>query len=535
VDFTLHDVFWAGIVLAVLLLLSRIVRQNTTLFRKVFLPSSIVAGTVALLLGPEVLPGAAGWLGRTREAYPIGSLLGVVVVLSVMLLLIARLRVSGRRRMVYGALVIAAVSLFYLLGPTHVDRSPFPDRMVAVWAAIPGILINVVFAALLMGKPLPSLRRIWHHAGPQVCFGQTVAWGQYVVGILLTMLVLGPVFGLPPAAGALIEIGFEGGHGTAGGMGEAFAAAGWPEGQDLALGLATIGLVGGVIIGTILINWAVRNGTIKPGDADQVAIADLDLTGAEFGQDELDEFRRDRQREAQPTDPLSLHLGLVAVAIAFGWILLEALRWFELATWARGEDPVTIFTHVPLFPLAMIGGVIIQAVSDRLGTSHLISHRLMNRISGTALDFTIVAALGALSILAIGANLGPFLILATTGIAWSVLAVIFIAPRIIPTAWFERGVGDFGQSMGVTVTGLLLMRVADPPNESGALESFGYKQLLFEPIVGGGLFTGASVALLAAFGSLTILGVTAALMIFWIVFGLLAFGRAARENRAAGR
>jgi glutamate:Na+ symporter, ESS family len=89
--------------------------------------------------------------------------------------------------------------------------------------------------------------------------------------------------------------------------------------------------------------------------------------------------------------------------------------------------------------------------------------------------------------------------------------------------------------MGVTVTGLLLMRVADPPNESGALESFGYKQLLFEPVVGGGLFTGASVALLAAFGSGTMLAVTAAVMVFWIAFGLLAFGRQARANRAEER
>jgi glutamate:Na+ symporter, ESS family len=472
VEFSLNDVFWAGIVLAILLLVSRMIRQNTTVFRKIFLPSSIIAGAIALFLGPEVLGG----------------------------------------------------------------RSPFPEQTVAAWAAMPGILINVVFAALLMGKPLPTLKEIWHYAGPQVCFGQTVAWGQYVVGILLTMFVLGPMFGLPAAAGALIEIGFEGGHGTAGGMGEAFEAIGWPEGQDLALGLATIGLVGGVIIGTILINWAVRRGDIAPGGVQGIGgLADMDFSTAEISDRDIEQLNEDRRREAQPTDPLSLHLGLVGVAIAIGWLLLEGLRWLETVTWARGDDPVAVFTHVPLFPLAMIGGVIIQGVSDRIGTSHLISRRLMNRISGTALDFTIVAALGALSLRAIGANLGPFLILAGAGIAWSVLAVIFLAPRIIPMGWFQRGIGDFGQSMGVTVTGLLLMRVADPPNESGALESFGYKQLLFEPVVGGGLFTGASVALLAAFGSGAILAVTSAATVFWIAFGFIAFGRLARENRRRER
>jgi glutamate:Na+ symporter, ESS family len=536
VDFSLNDVFWAAIVLAILLLTSRIIRQNTTVFRRIFLPSSIIAGAIALLLGPEALPAMAGWVGAAREARPLGAVAGLVALLLVLSAVLGRLDLSRRRRIAY--LVVTALVLggFFLLGPRHADRSPFPETMVAVWAATPGILINVVFAALLMGKRLPTLRQIWYYAGPQVCFGQSMAWGQYVIGIGLTLLLLGPVFGLPAAAGALIEIGFEGGHGTAAGMGEAFAAIGWPEGQDLALGLATIGLVGGVVAGTILINWAVRRGAIRPAEVGAVgALADAELTGAEVTDEDIEELRRDRQRAAQPTDPLSLHLGLVGVAIAIGWAILEGLRLLERLTWARGDDPVAVFTHVPLFPLAMIGGVIIQAISDRLGTSHLISRKLMNRISGTALDFTIVAALGALSLRAIGENFGPFVILAGTGIAWSVFAVLVIAPRIIPTAWFERGIGDFGQSMGVTVTGLLLMRVADPPNKSGALESFGYKQLLFEPVVGGGLFTGASVALLSAFGAGPILVVTAGLMVFWIVFGFVAFGRDARSNRARER
>ena len=34
-----------------------------------------------------------------------------------------------------------------------------------------------------------------------------------------------------------------------------------------------------------------------------------------------------------------------------------------------------------------------------------------------------------------------------------------------------------GQSMGVTATGILLLRMVDPENKSGAFESFAYKQL----------------------------------------------------------
>jgi ESS family glutamate:Na+ symporter len=68
------------------------------------------------------------------------------------------------------------------------------------------VFINIVFAALFLGEAIPSPREIWRKAASQVAFGQTLAWGQYVVGMLLTIFVLVPVFGLPPIAGALIEV-----------------------------------------------------------------------------------------------------------------------------------------------------------------------------------------------------------------------------------------------------------------------------------------------------------------------------------------
>jgi len=94
-------------------------------------------------------------------------------------------------------------------------------------------------------------------------------------------------------------------------------------------------------------------------------------------------------------------------------------------------------------------------------------------------------------------------------------------PRIFPDYWFEKGIGDLGQSMGVTATGILLLRMVDPENQSGAFESFAYKQLFFEPIVGGGLFTAAAPALIARFGLGTTFLITGGLLAFWLVMGFL--------------
>src|SRR5699024_11672788 len=108
----------------------------------------------------------------------------------------------------------------------------------------------------------PSIPKIWRLAGPQISVGWSIGWGQFVVGVLLALLVITPFFGLPPMVGAFIEIAFEGGHGTAVGMAGTFEKYVFHEAYDLSIGLATVGLLSGLVIGIILINWAVRRNKI---------------------------------------------------------------------------------------------------------------------------------------------------------------------------------------------------------------------------------------------------------------------------------
>jgi glutamate:Na+ symporter, ESS family len=218
-----------------------------------------------------------------------------------------------------------------------------------------------------------------------------------------------------------------------------------------------------------------------------------------------------------------VHIGFVSLAVGIGWLMREGLVRLESATWGSGGD-VELLANIPLFPLAMLGGVAVQVVIDHSPRPDLIDRQLMNRLSGLSLDLVIVSALATLSVEAIGGALAPFLLLAAAGIVWNVGAFLLLAPRMIPQDWFARGSGDFGQSMGMTVTGLLLMRISDPPNRSGALEAFGYKQLMFEPVVGGGLFTAASLPLIAQIGPGPVLIICAVLLLVWLAIGIRVFG-----------
>jgi glutamate:Na+ symporter, ESS family len=312
------------------------------------------------------------------------------------------------------------------------DGGLFGTDVLEVWGELPGLLISIVFATLFLGERLPKVREAGRLAGPQLALGITMSSGQYVVGLLLGLLVLAPVFGLDPMAGALIEIGFEGGHGTAAGLGSTFEELGFAEGTDLALGLATVGVVSGVVVGIALINWAVRTG--------RTSLLAEDAKASLASQRGL--FERENRRPAatmtvRPAsiEPLAIHFGVVAVAVLIGQLFLSGLQWLEQALWA---DRVELFEFVPLFPLAMIGGVALQVAIDRFDRHGVVDRQMMVRIQGLALDVLIVAALATLSLQVIADNLVPFLLLAGLGVAWNIGTFLVFARRMIPEFWFER-------------------------------------------------------------------------------------------------
>jgi ESS family glutamate:Na+ symporter len=88
---------------------------------------------------------------------------------------------------------------------------------------------------------------------------------------------------------------------------------------------------------------------------------------------------------------------------------------------------------------------------------------------------------------------------------------------MLPNFWFERAIAEMGKSMGVTATGLLLLRIVDPEQETEAASAFGYKQLLHEPFMGGGLWTSTAVLLIAQQGGWLVFGISAGAIAVWAV------------------
>ena len=126
----------------------------------------------------------------------------------------------------------------------------------------PGIMINIVFAAIMLGKTLPAIRDIWDQSAGHFILGSVLSFGQFALGAFAVVFILTPLFGLTDLAGSILELSFAGGHGTIAGMGPLLADAGAPEVVDLGLDLATISMITGILGGSFLLRYAIGNDAI---------------------------------------------------------------------------------------------------------------------------------------------------------------------------------------------------------------------------------------------------------------------------------
>src|SRR5262245_61899649 len=109
------------------------------------------------------------------------------------------------------------------LGPAGMGRllggtGLFPENVFATWRQLPAHLVTLMSASLLLGEHLPPVRKIWNISGAHVIMISVMSMGQFAVGGILVWLLLEPLFGINRKAGALLEMSFNGGHGTLAGL-----------------------------------------------------------------------------------------------------------------------------------------------------------------------------------------------------------------------------------------------------------------------------------------------------------------------------
>src|SRR5262245_51212294 len=58
----------------------------------------------------------------------------------------------------------------------------FPETVFAVWRQLPGYLVIMMSASLLLGERLPPIRTLWSISGPHVIMAGVMSMGHFAVG-----------------------------------------------------------------------------------------------------------------------------------------------------------------------------------------------------------------------------------------------------------------------------------------------------------------------------------------------------------------
>ena len=364
--------------------------------------------------------------------------------------------------------------LALVFGPMGMGILPL-SRTFGTYAAV---LIVVVFAATPIGDK-PNKEAL---SGPVVggmFFNLTgIAVLQYAVGMLVTVYGLTKIYPeLPEQFGLMMATGFYGGHGTAAAVGQALEELGVANMTDLAYTCATVGLVGGILSGIVIINWGTRKGyTHYVSDPKELPV-EL-RTG--LIPPEKQQARGKVTISSICLDPLAFHLGLVLAAATGGYFMT---RYFTIFTRGFGWQHLPNGIAIPEFCTALLCGFIVNYILNKTKGHEYTDRHTISRIQGTSTDFLMISGIGSLNFRVVLDYAVPLLVVCGIGFVITWWWFIYIGGKSSFEDWFERNMMVWGHATGVTATGVLLQRVVDPDLKSRGIEDSGLADLFNRPII----------------------------------------------------
>jgi len=403
------------------------------------------------------------------------------------------------------------------LGPRGWGLVPISEG-IGTYAAV---LIVFIFAATPIGDR-PNKEAV---SGPVIggmFFNITgICVLQYAVGMLVTVYGLVHIFPeLPEQFGLLMATGFYGGHGTAVAVGNALEELGVSNMTDLANTFATLGIVGGILIGMIIINWGTRKGYTHYVDDPK---------------DLPEEFRTglipvDKQKSSGritissiSIDPMAFHLSLVLIASIIGYYITQ---YFKIFSSSLGYK-----VSIPVFCTALLGGYIVNKTLNKTGAYKYTDRNSIRRVQGTSTDFLMISGIGSLNLAVVLDYAVPIIILTVIGFAITWFWFLFVGTKTSPFDWFERNMMCWGHATGVVASGVLLSRTVDPNMESRSIEDTGLSDLYNRPlIIGLQVIPPIIMSLMPSLGGhIVAWGILAVVGIMWISAYILKWWVPSRE------
>lgn len=337
-----------------------------------------------------------------------------------------------------------------VLGKISPISIPFTSSL-PQWA---GVLVVVVCGTQFLGLEFGKINR---DVMATTFLAGTLHQTQLLVGLGITFLCGKLISNLPFVFGFMPVWGFYGGHGNAATVGVIIQEAGyWNDAVSVGITFATIGILSGVIGGMILINYGAKKGYTR-----------MKMEFSSMPVSERTGYVEEGQRavigagvtSSSVLDPLAFQICIVGLVVVTGTILRNALVSLSPA-----------MSNFPLVGAVLICSMIFGTIINKTFLKRYIDKPTMNRITGTALEYMIAAAIATTSLKIFVLYAVPLVLISIAIIALNVLICFGIGRIWLKENWFETAVGLFGQVCGVLATGLMLVKVVDPKNETVAAQ-----------------------------------------------------------------
>ncbi len=408
----------------------------------------------------------------------------------------------------------------------------------------PGWLIAVVFAGMLLERePAPASQSL-SRVARQGLMVWIIVLGQLAIGLLATWLFIQPFFDVPNSFGSLIETGFAGGHGTAAAMGEVFKhpTIDLDGGLDLGILMATCGLVYGVVSGILWINIGARRGWIHRHHRSHASqsVGELDTKSqrsaigyATISRDTIDPLLLQVLWLTLAFGiGMALQEGVAQLAAYIDGFRETASELSEAEKQLSSRLTATAVLDFPLFIYTLFGGLFVRKILAAADLGRVIDGETINRLTSAAMDILVVAAITSLNLQAVARLLVPFSVLLVCGVIWTGICLLVLARWILPRDyWFELGLINYGMSTGTTATGFVLLRVVDPELESGAAEDYALAAPLSAPFIGGGIVTVALPLLVLERAPIAISAITLIVLVTGLVIGARRWNQRQENER----
>ena len=397
---------------ACLLFVGMFLRAKVPVFRKLLLPASVIGGFVGLLLGPQVL------------------------------------------------------------GDNAILK--FSEECVTTWSLLPGVLILPIFASVPLGDGMnepPKPKGEFKRNLPKVlaslgCFGSS-AFLQSMVGFGMAFLFVTfmPGIGLYKNFGYELAAGFSGGHGTAGAIGgllQQFGVEHWEVAQGMATTCATIGLIGGMIGGILLINYYCRKGETRMLDKPSELPA-ATVFGFTKNVDEQPNMGRETTNNSS-IESITVHLGIILIDCLLSYFLLGLAKKYSIPG----------FSVIPVwfYGLALMYGI--NYLLRKFKLDWMIDKKVKSRIVGAISDFAIVCAVASMNVKAVAAYIIPIIVCSILGFLVTFFCCFTMHKFCFGKNdyYVERAIMSWGVNTGVMINGMMLLKICDPGYDSPTLKDF---------------------------------------------------------------